>query len=138
MSRTIAILALSFLAVSFPVGADEVADTQPDLRLEELSVGGLYCLRGTGNPRFVMVVKILAVEPGIVHARSFDGSFKQCPSASDQATLSGQLTDFPINPKGFLASRPMLIVQIPVTEDELEAVARTNATLAKWREEGKK
>ena len=138
MSRTITVLLLWLLGVSFQACAGSTAEDQPDLRLEGLSAGGLYCLRGTGNPRSVMIVKILALEPGIVHIRSFDDSFAECPSALDQAKLSGQLTDFPINPKGFLAARPLLIAQLGISEEERESVKRTKETLAKWREESKK
>ena len=93
---------------------------------DELIVGGLYSVE-SGDGRFG-VVKVLALEPGIVHARLYAGKFESRPVNIDPITLSlGSILDddfgighTPLALEGFMKWQPMLLMRTSVTEEELE------------------
>lgn len=92
-----------------------------------IEVGGLYARQdGEGSWR---VVKVLAVEEGIVHLRSYANKFSEQPKDLDPATLTmGGIDDpagfgighFPLATDGFFNEKPILLKVVPVNEDELE------------------
>jgi hypothetical protein len=90
------------------------------------SAGGLYSVR---DERRYKVVKILVVEPEIVHLRIYKNLFSVRPTQIDQSALSlGTINDsddfgvghLPISRREFLSWQPELIMQTSVTPDELE------------------
>jgi hypothetical protein len=75
------------------------------------------------------IVKILAVDPDIVHIRLYKNTFPERPNRIDPSTLSlGKITDpngfgighLPISQSEFSSWDPVLIAQSKVTPDELE------------------
>jgi hypothetical protein len=94
---------------------------------QELVVGGLYSVE-TGDGRFG-VVKVLALEPGIVHIRLYKNKFRSRPASVDPGTLSlGSVfegEDFgightPLDLEGFMNWQPTLLMNTDVADDELE------------------
>jgi hypothetical protein len=92
---------------------------------DELIVGGLYSVE-SGDGRF-SVVKVLALQPGIVHARLYNNKFGSRPVSIDPAVLSlGSILEgnagighTPLSLQGFLKWQPVLMMTTMVTEGEL-------------------
>ena len=92
--------------------------SSPSRSDEELKVGGLYCV--LGERASVTLVKVLAVDPGIVHLRPYTNRFSACPSAVDPNSLTWFIGHLPIDTKGFLSSDgPRFLMQTEVSEEEL-------------------
>ena len=89
---------------------------------EEIHVGGLYCLTGSGGPSHVLVAKVLGIESGVVHTRQYSNEFVSCPDSVDTSSLSWNVPDLPVREKGFLMLNPKLISQGQVSREEAEAV----------------
>lgn len=91
-----------------------------------ISVGGIYAVKDPdGTWR---ILKVLVVEPGTVHVRSYANKFREQPKDVDPATLTmgsfgsaaGMGIDhIPIDRDGFLKDRPVLLRVVPVDESEL-------------------
>jgi hypothetical protein len=88
--------------------------------------GGLYSIR---DKHGYGVVKVLAVDPDIVHIRLYKNTFPDRPTNIDPSTLSiGKIADsdgigighMPISRGDFLSWEPVLIMRSKVTPDELE------------------
>jgi hypothetical protein len=92
----------------------------------DLLPGGVYSIEdGTGR---YGVAKVLVVEPGAAHVRVYKNKFDARPTEVDKTDLSlgSVLTDeefgighLPLTIKGFLSWNPVLLLQEPVTQDEL-------------------
>lgn len=98
--------------------------------LSQLRVGGFYALRD--GWRKYSVVKILAIDQDVVHARHYKERFTRVPRHLDPAALSlGRFDEtspgvgfsigsMPVAKEEFAAWRPILIGQAEVTDEELE------------------
>jgi hypothetical protein len=73
-------------------------------------------------------MKVLAVDSGAVHIRTYANKFPAPPRDIDPSVLSmGEIGDpmgfgighLPIAKDGFLAEKPLLIKVLPVTDEEL-------------------
>jgi hypothetical protein len=92
----------------------------------DLVKGGIYSVRATKN-RFA-IVKILVLEPGVVHVGIYKGTFDQRPARVETTSLTvGKLGDsnpgmghIPIDKKEFLSWDPELLLRQAVTPYELE------------------
>lgn len=92
--------------------------SQMALAADDMKVGGIYCVRGDRGA--VRLVKVLALDPGVVHLRSYTNRFSSCPSQVDPKSLTWFIGHMPIDAKGFVASdKPKFVMQTQVTEDEL-------------------
>ncbi len=90
-------------------------------------VGGVYSIR-SGDGGFG-VVKVLALDPGVVSVRIYKQKFKVRPTVVDPAALTlGSLHDpggfgighAPVAEEGFASWEPHLLLVQDVSEDELE------------------
>ena len=94
---------------------------------EYIIVRGLYSINsGDGSFR---VVRVLALDPGIVHARLYRNKFEIRPVSVDPTTLSlGSVftdEDFgightPLAKEGFISWQPVLLMKTDLTDEELE------------------
>jgi hypothetical protein len=100
-------------------------------------VGGLYSVRD--SERRFRVVKVLAIDPGVVSIRMYKQTFDQRPSNIDPAKLSlGSINDadgfgighLPIDPPTFSSWGPQLLQRSSLTDEELEGYRRM------WKESG--
>ena len=89
-------------------------------------IGGLYSVRD--SERGFRVVKVLAIDPGVVSIRMYKQTFDKRPSKIDPEKLSlGTIHDaefgighLPLDPAAFSAWEPQFLVRSSVTEEELE------------------
>jgi hypothetical protein len=116
--------------------------------LKELQVGGLYSVYNGDESKTFGIVKVLVLEPMAVHICVYADTFPTRPTEVDPANLSmGELNfddvdddtlddeafgeklesqpfgigHMPISPRDFvLGWQPVLLVESPVTEEELE------------------
>jgi hypothetical protein len=88
--------------------------------------GDLYSVQ---DKQDYSIVKVLAVDPEVVHLRLYKNKFRVRPTQIDPSTLSlGKISDsdgfgighLPISRSEFSSWRPALIMQSKVTPDELE------------------
>ena len=123
MKRLIALLFGSL----FASGCQGSADAPKVSMAAEWQVGGIYSI-ASGNGSFG-VVKILALEPEIVHVRVYKNKFSSRPETIDLASLSlGSMLDggdfgmghLPIGSKSFGEWAPVLVAKTSVADDELE------------------
>jgi hypothetical protein len=91
------------------------------------TVGGLYSI-DDGEGRF-RISKVLAIDGGAVHVRTYKNRFTSRPKEVDPSTLSlgsideeggGGIGHLPLSPEGFTAWQPVFIMQSTVSEEELE------------------
>ncbi len=96
-------------------------------QVSELKVGGIYSV--AMEPDQYGVVKILALEPKVVHLRIYKNKFKARPKKLDPATLTmGSILDqdgfgikhYLLTTALFLLWEPAFLGQTPVTKEELE------------------
>lgn len=89
--------------------------------------GGIYSV-DSGDGTFG-VVKVLKVEPGIVHVRVYKNKFSSRPSSINVGDLSlGTIKDpdgfgmghLPISEKDFSGWQPALLAKTKLSDDELE------------------
>ena len=74
------------------------------------------------------VAKVLILEPGIVHVRTYAQRYSSRPASVDEASLTmGTIHDkefgvghLPLQPAGFSAWQPVLIKVVQVRADELD------------------
>jgi len=79
--------------------------------------GGIYsCRSGDGD---FSIVKVLVVEGGGVHARLHNNRFKEQPTAIDPKELQVAIGHVPLSEAGFRNWDPVLLLEQPVTDDEL-------------------
>jgi hypothetical protein len=79
--------------------------------------GGIYsCMSGDGD---FSVVKVLVVEGGGVHTRLHKNRFKERPDTIDPNELQVAVGHVPLSEKGFRDWEPVLLLEQPVTDDEL-------------------
>lgn len=79
--------------------------------------GGIYsCKSGDGD---FSIVKVLAVEDGGVHVRLHTNRYKERPTAVDPKQLKVAIGHVPLAEAGFRNWEPVLLMEQPVTEDEL-------------------
>jgi hypothetical protein len=91
------------------------------------TVGGLYSFDdGEGGFR---IAKVLAIDGGAVHVRTYKNKFTSRPKEVATSTLSlgsiddeggGGIGHLPLSPEGFAAWRPVFIMGSSVSEEELE------------------
>lgn len=93
---------------------------------ENIVVGGLYSIESGDNS--FKVVKVLALDPGIVHARIYRNKFEIRPVSVDPTTLSlgsvFTVKEFgightPLDQEGFISWQPVLLMVTDLTEEEL-------------------
>lgn len=93
---------------------------------ENIVVGGLYSVE-SGDGSFG-IVKALALDPGIVHARLYRNKFETRPVSVDPTTLSlGSVftdKDFgighaPLDQEGFISWQPVLLMKTALRDEEL-------------------
>ncbi len=99
-------------------------------------VGGVYSIQ-SGDGGFG-VVKVLALDPGVVSVRIYRQKYRARPTAVDPASLSlGSLHDpegfgighAPVSEAGFASWKPQLLFIQSVSEDELDGYRY-------WKEDG--
>jgi hypothetical protein len=79
--------------------------------------GGIYsCKSGDGE---FCIVKVLVVEDGAVHARLHKNQFKERPATIDPKELQVAIGHVPLAEAGFQNWEPVLLLEQPVTDDEL-------------------
>ena len=110
-----------------PVQQNKGVQAKPAETMPSIQVGGVYATQDAdGSWR---VVKVLALEEGIVHLRSYANKFGQQPTEADLPKLTlGRVGDpggfgighFPLAREGFEREKRVLIKVEPVREDELE------------------
>ena len=80
--------------------------------------GGIYsCKSGDGD---FSIVKVLVVEDGAVHARLHKNRFKERPATIDPEQLQVAIGHVPLSETGFRNWEPMLLLEQPVAEAELD------------------
>lgn len=88
--------------------------------------GDIYSVDDGGGE--IGIVKVLAIEPGVIHLMIYKNKFSNRPKTVDLKQLSlGKLGDedgfgighIPLDIEGFKNWKPQLIANEPVTEDEL-------------------
>jgi hypothetical protein len=89
---------------------------------DELVAGAIYCLRSSGDPAYVLLAKVLEIEPRLVHTRQYSNKFSSCPEKVDTATLSWTVRDLPIRTVGFMNLEPKLVAHGAVSAEEAEGV----------------
>jgi hypothetical protein len=83
-----------------------------------IKAGGIYsCKSGDGD---FSVVKVLVVENGAVHARLHKNRFKERPTAIDPKQLEVVIGHVPLSEAGFRNWEPVLLMEQPVTDEELD------------------
>ena len=117
--------ALSFFMLTIWIAAPGTAVGQ------EMSVGGIYCLTGSGGPAHVLLAKVLEVDGGVVHTRQYSNEFPSCPDSVDTSALFWSIPDLPVREKGFLMLNPKLVARGHVSAEEVEAVGEMKALLKK-------
>ena len=92
-----------------------------------MSVGGLYSVRADQSG--YQIVKVLALDPQVVHVRLYKNTFSDRPKTLDLSTLElGTMKDpdgfgighLPISPRQFESWDPVFVMQAVVNDDELE------------------
>ena len=79
--------------------------------------GGIYsCKSGDGD---FSIVKVLVVEDGGVHARLHKNRYKERPTKIDPKDLQLAIGHVPLSEAGFWNWEPVLLLEQPVTEEEL-------------------
>ncbi|MAT71075.1 MAG: hypothetical protein CMJ58_16295 [Planctomycetaceae bacterium] len=116
----------AFLGVSLWIGCSNDIPTTMDSRSTWIA-GGVYSI-DSGDGIF-KVVKILVLEPGIVHARIYKNKFQERPESVDFESLSlGSVHDadgfgmghLPLSEATFRSWTPAFVTRADVTDDELE------------------
>ncbi|MFL5059713.1 MAG: hypothetical protein ACJ8DQ_06455 [Xanthobacteraceae bacterium] len=91
---------------------------QPVRSPDELQVGGLYCY--PSDEGVFRIVKVLVLEPAIVHAKLYENRFASFPTSVDPASLQCFVEHMPISPWGFVHECPhFFIMKTTVTDEEL-------------------
>ena len=86
---------------------------------QELKVGGLYAVKNRDGS--FGLVKVLALEPGVVHIRSYTNKFATIPTTVDEKSLQYFIGHAPISARGFIdQDKPVFVKQSQVSPDELE------------------
>jgi hypothetical protein len=79
--------------------------------------GGIYSVK-SGDGDF-SIVKVLVVEDGGVHARLHKNRYKERPTSIDPKELQVAIGHVPLSEVGFRNWEPVLLLEQPVTDDEL-------------------
>ncbi len=80
--------------------------------------GGVYsCKSGDGD---FSIVKVLVFKDGAVHACLHENRFKERPTTMDPKELQVAIGHVPLAEDGFRNWEPVLLLEQPVTDDELE------------------
>ena len=96
-------------------------------RAPQGEVGGLYSIAGDSTG--YGVVKVIALDSGVVHVRLYANTFSERPTTLDPASLHlGKIGEpggigighLPLTTDHFAAWEPKLISRVPVTDDELD------------------
>ena len=111
------------LAASMGCGQSPVPQQTPAYSPEPdgskvIKAGGVYaCKSGDGE---FSIVKVLVVEDGGVHVRLHTNRFREPPTAIDPEELRVAIGHVPLSEVGFRNWEPVLLLEQPVEEAELE------------------
>lgn len=116
---------LFLILVVLATGCDQPPAPQPKSSKNNQAVGqvvikpgGIYsCKSGNGD---FSIVKVLVVEGGGVHACLHKNRYKERPTSVDPEELEVAIGSVPLSEVGFRNWEPVLLLEQPVTDDELE------------------
>lgn len=83
-----------------------------------LKPGGIYGLQRSNGS--YGLVKILVVEPNVIHIRSYTNKYTALPTSVDEDSLQYSVGHTPVEAKAFLMNRLTLVKQGQVTGEEME------------------
>jgi hypothetical protein len=118
LSRLFPLLLTAAVGCSQPAAPQPAAARSPKVEGPMvIKPGGIYsCNSGDGE---FSIVKVLVVEDGGIHVRLHKNRFKERPAAIDPKELQVAIGHVPLAEAGFRNWEPVLLLEQPVTDDEL-------------------